>query len=253
MKNLVLGKAPVIRMSVAVAVVLMSACVSTVTQRAACAQDPAAATNADKKISLNFQNAPVQTVLKTLFNSIGANNSIDSDVQGPVNVTMNNVTFDVALRSLLRAANPPLTNDQTDNVYHVRVKRAAAPAAPTYGGGGTQVTPASTTAKTSNSDKRIYKLPVDHMDVALLIYLNVFTDDKVVTLVPSYGTEVNSGNQGGQGGQGGGFGGQGGGFGGQGGGFGGQGGGFGGNSGGFGGSSGGFGGSSGGFGGGGFR
>ncbi|MEO7901523.1 MAG: hypothetical protein ABIZ35_15475 [Capsulimonas sp.] len=255
MKKSVLGKAPIIRLSAAVAVVLMSASLSTVTQRAVYAQDPAAATNADKKISLNFQNAPVQTVLKTLFNSIGANNSIDADVQGPVNVTMNNVTFDVALRSLLRAANPPLTYDLTDNVYHVRVKRAAAPATTPFNNGGALVTPASTPGKTNNSDKRLFKLPVDHMDVAALIYLNVFTDEKMVTLVPSYGTEVNSsgGNNGNNGGNN--NGGGSGGFGGGSGGFGGGSGGFGGSSGGFGGSSGGFGGSSGGggFGGGGFR
>jgi hypothetical protein len=252
MKKSVLGKAPIIRLSAAVAVVLMSACLSTVTQRAVFAQDPAAATNADKKISLNFQNAPVQTVLKTLFNSIGANNSIDADVQGPVNVTMNNVTFDVALRSLLRAANPPLTYDLTDNVYHVRVKRAAAPATTPFNNGGALVTPASTPGKTNNSDKRLFKLPVDHMDVAALIYLNVFTDEKMVTLVPSYGTEVSNsggsnGNSGGNnnGGGSGGFGG------GSSGGFGG------GSSGGFGGGSGGgfgsSGGGGGGFGGGGFR
>ncbi|BDI31253.1 hypothetical protein CCAX7_33040 [Capsulimonas corticalis] len=248
MKKSILGKVPAARFTAAVAVVLMSTCVSAVTQHAAFAQDPAAATNADKKISLNFQNAPVQTVLKTLFNSVGANNSIDPDVQGPVNVTMNNVTFDVALRSLLRAANPPLTYDLTDNVYHVRVKRRDTPAT-TYTNGGRQTATTTTTSSTtSDADKRLYKLPVDHMDVAFLIYF--IGDQKGISVVPAYGSETQNSSNGSSGGGGGFGGGQGGG------GFGGgSSGGFGGSSGGFGGSSGGGfgGGSSGGFGGGGFR
>jgi len=50
----------------------------------------AADSNADKPISINMQNTPIQAVLKALFNSVGANYSIDADVSGNVNITMNN-------------------------------------------------------------------------------------------------------------------------------------------------------------------
>lgn len=81
--------------------------------------------NANKPISLNFEQAPIQNVLKAIFSSVGANYSVDPDVQGNVNIQMNNVGFDAALQSLLSSMNPPLTYDYdpASNTYHVRVRQ----------------------------------------------------------------------------------------------------------------------------------
>jgi len=129
----------------------------------------AADANADKPISINMQNTPIQAVLKALFNSVGANYSIDADVAGSVNITMNNVGFLAALRSILHSTTPALTYDYTDGVYHIRVKKqdTSQPSNPIVvsndpgNGGGT----GSSTGTPSGSAARFYKMPVDHYDV----------------------------------------------------------------------------------------
>ena len=217
------------------------------------AQDTTASAGVDKKISLNFQNAPIQTVLKTLFSSVGINNSIDQNVVGTVTIDVRDVSFLVALRSLLRAANPPLAYDVNDSIYHVYVKATTAPDAtqtPTQVQAAPQVVP---------EGYHGYPLKIYHYDAA---FIGSLFGRKTIVIPPNFvyasggggrGGNQGGGNQGG-GSQGGFGGGSSGGFGGgSSGGFGGGGGGFGGgSSGGFGGGGGGFGGgSSGGFGGGG--
>jgi hypothetical protein len=147
----------------------------------------AADANADKPISINMQNTPIQAVLKALFNSVGANYSIDSDVQGNVNITMNNVGFLAALRSILHATNPPLTYDYTDGVYHIRVKKQEVvtnPNTPGTGEPSNPNTPGSPTTA-STGDKRFYKLPIDHYDVLEMARLIATAGQPTVDVVPS--------------------------------------------------------------------
>ncbi len=217
----------------------------------------AADATSEKPISLNMQGADVKVLLKALFAEAGANYSIDSDVSGTVSITMNNVGFLAALRSILHANTPPLTYDYTDGVYHVRVRKVE-------GQGQNQVQTTVTTSQngggdsgsttsTSSDDKRWYKLPIDHYDVALLAQF-LSSNPATATLPSASGAAAGGGGMGGgmgggRGGMGGGMGGMGGGMGGMGGGMGGMGGGMGGMGGGMG-MSGGFGGMGGGMGGG---
>ena len=219
-----------------------------------------------KNVTINLQNAPVQTVLRSLFKSAGKNFTIDPNVTGFVTVDVTQVPFDTALQAVLAGTSPPLDAPQENGIYHVGVSRPQA--APQSGGGRAD---AAATPSTATDPHHAYRIPVAHYDVAYMAYLVAAFSQKggLPILVPSDPTGQQNSQGGGQGGGyggqgGGGFGGQGGGFGGGGfggggyggqggGGFGGQGGGFGGGGfggGGFGG--GGFGGQGGGFGGGGF-
>ena len=124
---------------------------------------PAQAQNAPssgitKPISLTFQNAPIQSVLKALFSSVGANNSIDADVAGNVNIDVKDVTFDVALRQLLNSVNPPLKSDYQDGIYRISVRLPQA--VQTTDGTVQPVTPVQTPSDAVHA----YKIPIDHYD-----------------------------------------------------------------------------------------
>ena len=203
--------------------------------RPAAAQAAAAAPDTSKKISLTVTQAPIQSVLKTLFGSEGVNYTIDQDVQGNVTVDINEVTFDTALHALLRSTNPPLTYTiEGDNIYHVKVKKDDTVVNPSGGGGGGDVNP------TTSADYSLYKIPIDRYDATYIATL-LANGGNIVNVGPN--SVIGSASGGGAGGQrNGGLGttanGTSGGSG------------FGGNTGGFGGNTGGYGGNTGGFGGG---
>ena len=71
---------------------------------AARAQD---AGGAGKPVTISLQNAPVQTVLRSLFKSAGKNFTIDPGVAGTVTVDVTGVPFDTALQAVLSGTNPP--------------------------------------------------------------------------------------------------------------------------------------------------
>ena len=203
------------------------------------AQDPTTTGGVTKKISLTFQNASIVTVLKTLFSSVGINNSIDQSVTGTVTIDVRDVSFTTALNALLRAANPPLSYDQNDGIYHIFVKNTA----PDTTTQTTQPGPVTQTA-TLPEGFHAYRIPIDHYDAAYIASLLAKKGTGVTVVTPNF---VYASSGGGGAGGGGGRGGGGGFGGGGGGGFGGSSGGFGGSTGGsLGGSSGGFGGSTGG-------
>lgn len=195
-----------------------------------------AATTPDtsKKISLTVTQAPIQSVLKTLFGSEGVNYTIDQDVQGNVTVDINEVTFDTALHALLRSTNPPLTYTiEGDNIYHVKVKQADTT------GSGNGITPTGDLPPTASADYSLYKIPIDRYDATYIAML-LANGGNIVNVGPN--SVIGSASGGGAGGQrNGGLGTTANGTSGTGG--------FGGNTGGFGGSPGGYGGSTGGFGG----
>lgn len=187
-------------------------------------QSPVPVDAVAKRVSLNFQNAPVQTVLKTLFGGVGFNNSIDQNVVGTVTIDVRDVSFPVALRSLLRAANPPLAYDISDNIYHIYVKSVAVPDAVPVSA------QAQTAARVVTEGYHGYPLKISSYDAAFIGSLfgrNTMTvPPNLVYPTGGSGSSSTSGSQGGSAGGGqGGFGGGQGNQGGQGGGRGGRGGG----------------------------
>jgi uncharacterized membrane protein YgcG len=121
-------------------------------------------TGVTKTVSLNFQRAPIDTVLQILFKSAGLNYSIDSSVTGNVTVTFNDVSFDTALNSVLRAVDPPLTYDIEDGVYHVR-PQAAETSTTTPGRPGTQAQPVVTAPEETIHG---YHLPINWYDAYVM-------------------------------------------------------------------------------------
>jgi len=212
--------------------------------RPAMAQD---APTPDKKISLTVTQAPIQSVLKTLFGSEGVNYTIDQDVQGSVTVDINEVTFDTALHALLKSTNPPLTYSIESGIYHVKVKPQD------VGPGTTGTTTTATTDTGDSADYNLYKIPIDRYDAVVIAKLLSMSKSPIIPVGPNYtlsgGGGSTNGSSGISGGATNGLGGSSGGFGSTTGGIGGSSGGFGGTTGGFGGTTGGFGGTTGGFGG----
>lgn len=158
------------------------------------AQDASPAA-ASQPVTLNVENAPVQTVLKTLF--AGKNYQVARDVQGTVSVNLSGVSFDVALRSVLRAANPPLTFDIVDGVYQIKVKRATPAIQP------------ATTAPVTNVPEAIhtYKIPIDSYDAYYIASIMGASRNGVTTVMPNYvnpgagagSADVNNNGRGGNG------------------------------------------------------
>jgi len=208
-------------------VVLAGATVSTVAQE-----------SGSPRVTLTLESASIADALKLLFRSTGYNYTLDeSVVQGYVTVSLKDVTFETALRTILRSANPPLTYRVDGGVYVI------SPKVETY-----ESSPAEPQVEEpSQPQVRTEKITLQHLDSLAIAQV---LGGGAVALNQSGWTYSGGGygGYGGYGGFGGGYGGFGGGFGG---GYGGFGGGFGGY-GGFGGGYGGFGGGWGGFGGGGF-
>ncbi|MDW8321555.1 MAG: hypothetical protein RMM08_09335, partial [Armatimonadota bacterium] len=70
------------------------------------------------RVTLTLESASIADALKLLFRSTGYNYTLDeSVVQGYVTVSLKDVTFETALRTILRAANPPLTYRVDGGVY----------------------------------------------------------------------------------------------------------------------------------------
>jgi hypothetical protein len=184
------------------ALAAMAASGALLVARPALAQDNALpGVDTTKKISLTFTNAPIQTVLKTLFASEGLNYTIDQEVQGSVSVDINNVSFDTALHSLLRATNPPLTYDiEAGNIYHIKVKQEAAAVGPT------QVGTYESTSSDAGGDVQynLYKIPIDRYDASVIaMILNTYNTPGISTVGPNTVSAARAGGGAGAGGAGG--------------------------------------------------
>jgi hypothetical protein len=220
----------------------------------AVAQDGGSTEVNTKKVTLNLENANIQYALKMLFQMVNVNYNIDTNVQGSVTISLNEVGFRIALEQILKSSQSqlPLTYRVEDGIYHVSVKQEVIEEQPADTGNETETTPVK--------KARTQKIQInfaDSMDIAMVFGGGAIQSNQMRMGMGGggYGGGMGGYGGGGMGGMGGGgYGGQGGGgFGGGGGGFGGNsfgggGGGFGGNRGG----GGGFGGGGGGFGGGGF-
>lgn len=77
-----------------------------------------------KTIDLNLNNAPVRQALNILFQGAGLNYTMDPNVSGYVNVNLRGVSFETALKAVLKSASPPLVavKDPDTGVYYIKVK-----------------------------------------------------------------------------------------------------------------------------------
>lgn len=238
-KNTVLSRATIVAMLAIGAAAFMPA-------SPVFAQDAALPT---QEVNITLNQAPVRTALDTLFKSAGLNYTIDPTVTGLVTVSLRAIPFDVALRSILRASDPPLSYTVEDGIYNIQ-PRDETININTNGAQSTVVAPVTAAAADttggddSSTVTQVVPLRLEYANAALI--LRYALSGSETGYIPSLDAPPSTGTTGsGQGGSTGALGG----LGGSNGGFGGSSGGFGGSSGGFGGSTGGFGGSTGGFGG----
>ena len=120
-------------------------------------------TAAGETVSLSLSEQPVGTALKLLFSGAGKNYSIDPAVQGVVSLNISQVSFGVALSTLLRAASPPLQSDLIDNVYRIKLKPSVvAPLDPGTGAG------LAATPQPARVGVRAYRIPVDRYDASVI-------------------------------------------------------------------------------------
>ena len=125
----------------------------------------------NKKVTLNLQNADIRSALTLLFNTVGANFSIASDVRGSVTVSLNDVPFQTALESILRASSMmPLTYRIENGVYTISPKQEDN--TNTYAPTQQANTSTSSSTTTPSLPKRFTKIPVNFADageIALLL------------------------------------------------------------------------------------
>jgi type II secretory pathway component HofQ len=107
------------------------------------------------RITLNLESASIADALKLLFRSVGYNYTLDESVVGGyVTVSLKDVTFETALRTILRSANPPLTYRVDGGVYIIT------PRVETY-----ETTTAETTVEEQPQPQvRTEKITLQHLD-----------------------------------------------------------------------------------------
>jgi hypothetical protein len=218
-----------------------------------------AASAADNRISLELKDADLPSALTMLFKNTGKSFVLEGGAQGTVNVSLNEVSWDQALRAVLESLN--LTYRIEGTVYHIFPAGVTPPPPPPGSAAGTvaesPIAPAKESSSTAAGATHLGIIPVRHASVIDMAYwFGGVAAQSYITQTPGlsgYGIG-GYGAVSGLGGYGGGIGGYGGGIGGYGGGIGGYGGvggigGYGGGIGGYGGGIGGYGGYGGGIGG----
>ncbi len=155
------------------------------------------AQDAVKNVSLDLKDVDVKAAIESLFRGTGMNFTIDQDVTGSIpSLSIQGVTFDVALKSLTKTAG--LTYRKDNGIYQIQKKQPVTEV--TSGATPTTTTDLAAVDATTTPEVIIDKIPLNHVGASeLLGYLN-----------GSGGTN----GSGGGGFGGGGFGNQGGGFGG---------------------------------------
>jgi type II secretory pathway component GspD/PulD (secretin) len=81
----------------------------------------------DRKVTIEFNSADLRTALASLFKSVDVNYVIENDVEGTVTASLKDVTFEVALKHLLKSAGmaQSLTYRIEDSVYRIATRPAA--------------------------------------------------------------------------------------------------------------------------------
>ncbi len=95
---------------------LLCILIATIAPSQASAQDDPS----QKVLSLDYQDAPVRDVLRAMFRSVSVSFTVAQEVQGPINVSLKNVTFEVALDNVLRQVNA--TYRVESGVYNILLR-----------------------------------------------------------------------------------------------------------------------------------
>jgi len=114
--------------------------------------------DANKKVTLNLENADIRYALQLLFKSAGVNYSLDQQVGGTVTVSLTDVSFRTALESILRStqSTSPLTYRVEDGVYIISPKQEQT----------TETSQNSQEENTTTQPKyRFVKIPLNYADV----------------------------------------------------------------------------------------
>jgi hypothetical protein len=173
----------------------------------------------NNRISLELRDAELQSALTMLFKNSGKSFVIEGGAQGLVNVSLNDVSWDQALRAVLDSLGLTATIDQANNVYHIYPASTAPPSPPRPPEVENPPTPPPTAEKpTSEGATNLGIIPVRHASVMDMAFW--FGGTAAYSSVSGGGGMTRYGI----GGYGGGYGGYGGGYGGYGGGYGGYGG-----------------------------
>lgn len=77
-----------------------------------------------KTIDLDLNNAPIRQALNVLFQGAGLNYTVDPEISGYVTVNLRAVSFETALKAVLKSTSPPLVavKDPDTGVYYVKIK-----------------------------------------------------------------------------------------------------------------------------------
>jgi hypothetical protein len=155
------------------------------------------------KVTLELTNTPVRAAIQALFRFVPFNYTIGTNVDGIISVSLKDVPFEVALRSITRINEPKLVFRRAEgNVYEIDVKP--------------EVDPTLTAQQQPTVEE---ETPVQARKTPQKIQLNFGRVDLIGQLFPGRVTIVRDEEE--SGGYGGGYGGYGGGYGGYGGGYGG--------------------------------
>lgn len=79
---------------------------------------------ADDNVSIEFRDAPIKTVLDTLFKAVNRSYVLEPGIVEPVNVLIKDVPFETAIRTILKAHGLTCTVD--GGVYMIQRQRPLA-------------------------------------------------------------------------------------------------------------------------------
>lgn len=88
---------------------------------------PAAPSPETTRVTVDYHDAPIRDVLDRLFRQMHLNYSIDSEVTGTVTLKVTDMSFDDALRLILRSNSLPLTYSKDSGVYFIKPRAGFAP------------------------------------------------------------------------------------------------------------------------------
>ena len=131
----------------------------------------------DAPVSVSAVNAPVATVLRSLFHGAGVRFVIDESVQGNVNADLSAVPFPVALKQVLGSVAPPLAFSVENGVYHVQVRQMVQAGGPPGGRAATGaldipfVIAGDTPEPDSAGLLHLYKIGIKHYDPGVIAEL----------------------------------------------------------------------------------
>jgi len=146
----------------------VTAAIGLVVVSASWAQAPADNKDQDlrnKPITLELTNAPTRAAIDALFKFVPFNHAINQQVDGIVSVSLNDVPFEQALRTICRVNDPALTWRRDEgNVYVIDVKKQAADL--TAAGTGALTGAETAATEEVQPEKRVTKIQLNYATAA---------------------------------------------------------------------------------------